>query len=88
MTQDPKQIAAGLSEADLIVALDLPDFEPWSAGSPKWKDYESRCKFIDLGLAEAVFPHAKPGDSGPQLWRWSLLGLAVRNILKENEDGA
>lgn len=85
---DPRELAAKLTEDEQRTLVDLPQWLPWSMGRPHWKDCDHREKFRQLGLVEAIFPEAKPGNSGPQLWRWNQAGLDVRGaILQETTDG-
>ena len=81
--------SAPLAEAaDIFGRLTVADREamlrlyesrrPWRIGNAaEFPDYNSRLRFYDLGLVTAVFPEAKPGDSGRQHWMLSALGDLV-----------
>lgn len=78
------KLAKGLTADDRACLLDLAGSQgPWRIGNATWGDHASRLKFYEMGLLDARFPNATPGDSGLQHWTLNERGLAVRSYLLE-----
>ena len=76
-TPDPEQIAAGLSEASASAVRHYSPHVWYGQSEPTWRASFSKGKLCTLGILE------HDGDYPTSKYRLTPLGLAVRNIVKD-----